>query len=389
MNVRTKIKLGVFAFLTLVATGLFLSAVRWINVEGTERVVWQTFSGVSEEVAADGIHFYFGLTTTPHKYFVGTDTFIVDDKTVNPRNSLMTEEELAFNQPDSAPIEIPVMMDKLTDEDRAAGKTTGPTNIQVSCNMQYSLNPGTLVSLHRQSIGNYRTTLINPVMIKALNDLITPLDARSVYQGADRIALQNRLQERLSSDDQFNEYGIVVERFVLTEVIFKDQEFLKKIQREALAEQARKTAIKEQAAALAEAKAEEARARSEQNRRLVEAETQKGEQIAKAEAEARQRVLAAEAQKEEARLRGEGIKLQKIAEAEGVLALGQAEAEAKRLQLEAYQGEGGHRFAEVEKAKALGAGISKIYYVPESMSINSIANDFQNAVTVGLPSSND
>jgi hypothetical protein len=68
-----------------------------------------------------------------------------------------------------------------------------------------------------------------------------------------------------------------------------------------------------------------------------------------------------------------------------VLALGKAEAEAQRLKLQAYDGEGGGRFAEVEKAKALGAGIQKIYYVPSSMSINSIAKDFMDAVKIGLP----
>ncbi len=72
-------------------------------------------------------------------------------------------------------------------------------------------------------------------------------------------------------------------------------------------------------------------------------------------------------------------------EAEGILAVGKAKAEAKKLELTAYEGDGGLRFAEVEKAKALGSGIEKIYYIPSDMSINAIAKDFENAITVGLP----
>jgi hypothetical protein len=76
---------------------------------------------------------------------------------------------------------------------------------------------------------------------------------------------------------------------------------------------------------------------------------------------------------------------QQAKEAEGILAVGKAKAEAKKLELAAYDGDGGLRFAEVEKAKALGSGIEKIYYIPSDMSINAIAKDFENAITVGLP----
>lgn len=76
---------------------------------------------------------------------------------------------------------------------------------------------------------------------------------------------------------------------------------------------------------------------------------------------------------------------QKEKEATGILAVGKARAETKKLELSAYQGEGGRRFAEVEKAKALGSGIEKVYYIPSDMSINAIAKDFEHAITIGLP----
>ncbi|CAK8718988.1 MAG: hypothetical protein D3915_08515 [Candidatus Electrothrix sp. AU1_5] len=124
----------------------------------------------------------------------------------------------------------------------------------------------------------------------------------------------------------------------------------------------------------------------------VVAETKKIKAIISAE-EARE-VEEINVAKKEFIAQGEAKKIQigadaalyeKEKEATGILAVGKAQAEAKKLILAAYNGEGGHRFAEVEKAKALGSGIEKIYYIPADMSINAIAKDFENAITVGLP----
>ena len=94
------------------------------------------------------------------------------------------------------------------------------------------------------------------------------------------------------------------------------------------------------------------------------------------------------AEKEKMAREGEGKKLHMVSEAEGILAKGKAEAEARRLLLKAYGGEGGRRYTEIKKAEALGAGIEKIYYVPSDMGINAIAKDLQGAVTIGLPNNN-
>jgi regulator of protease activity HflC (stomatin/prohibitin superfamily) len=419
MNAKEKLALIVGVLVIVGVVGLFIT-VRWVTVEGSERVVWQTFGGVRDEISEDGLHFYFGWTTTPHKYYIGSDTFVIDDKTVKPNNDYMDREEMEFNQPDVSPVQIPVMMEKLTQAEIDEGKTTGPTPVILRCVMQFHLDPGKLVTLHKEKTRAFRTTFLKDVLLQTIIDNTTVLDARTVYQGSGRVALQNSIEDKLQSEERLEQYGIVVERFVIREITLADDTFLKMITAEAQAEQKRKTAIKEQAAAEAEADKAKAEAMAEQNRRLVEAETKKGEEIAQAEAAAKKQVLAAEAdakkvvlaaeaqakqvelaaeakkkevtlaaeaQKSRDSLEGEGLKLRKLAEAEGVLALGKAEAEAKKLQLLAYEGEGGQRFAEVEKAKALGAGIEKVYYVPPDMSINAIANDFKNAVTVGLPNS--
>ena len=124
----------------------------------------------------------------------------------------------------------------------------------------------------------------------------------------------------------------------------------------------------------------------------VVAETKKIKAIISAEEE--REVEEINVTKKEFIAQGEAKKIQigadaalyeKEKEATGILAVGKARAEAKKLALAAYEGEGGHRFAEVEKAKALGSGIQKVYYIPSDMSINAIAEDFDHAITVGLP----
>lgn len=394
MEIPNKLIAIVIAAIVLIL-GVILS-VGTVNVEGSERVVWQTMDGVEETIGEDGLHFYNRWITTPHVYYIGTDTFIANDQTVNPDNTYMGESELEFNQPDMPPIVVPVQMERLTPEDLEEGKTTGPTPIVFRITMQYHVDPGRLVELHRNKTAAFRTTFVKDVVRDTLIRLSTVLDARTVYLGEGRVRLQQAVERALKEDERFNEYGVVVERFVISEVQLQDREFLAAITAEARAEQTRRTAEKREQAALAEAQAAEAEARSEQNRRLVEAETQKNEAIAAAEAQNQRAILEAQAQAEQVRLaaaaeaermrlQGQGERDRSVAQAEGVLALGQAEAEAQRLRLEAYQGEGGARFAAVEIARSFGEGIEKVYYIPENMSINAVAGDFREAVTLALP----
>lgn len=435
---------GIIAAVVVVAV-VMVTSIGWVTVKGSERVVWQTFSGVKDEVGLDGMHFYIRWTTTPHIYSIGSDNFVIDDKAKNVRNSYMDEDEQIHNEPDMDPLTIPVKMDNLTPEEIASGTTTGPTPVALHCIMQYHIDgdEAKLVKLHKKKTKAFRTTFIKPIIMKVINDSTTVRDARTVFQGAGRVELQNEIQKKLQSVEVFDEFGIIIDSFVFRKVLLINQEFLQLITKEAQAEQRRKTAEKEQKAAEAEAKKAESEARAEQNRRLVEAETKKNEEIARAEAKKEQEILAAQgkaeqvrlaaqadkekeilkaqaaaeqvrlaaqadkekeilkaqaaaeqvtlaagAQKERDELEGQGLKLRKIAEAEGVLALGRAEADAKRMLLMAFEGEGGTRFAQVEIAKAMGEGIEKIYYVPSTMSINAIAKDFNNAITVGLPNNN-
>lgn len=401
----TKLIIGLI--LTVFFAIISLTSVGFVEIEGSERVVWQTRTGVSETSGKPGLNIYYSWFTTPHVYYTGSDTFVVDHKAVQANNGYMTKEEKQFNEPDAPPIVIPVQMDKLTEKDTQEGKTTGPTNVSLSCVLQYHLSPEKVVKLHNEKTKAYRTNFIKDILMTELIEQTTILDARTIYQGSGRVALQKKIQENLKNNERFKKYGVVCEKFVIRGIEILDKEFLNNITEEARAEQERKTAAKQEVAYQARAKAEKARALQEQNRRLVEAETKKQERIAKAEGDKQEQILAAEAeaeqvtlaakaekekirlaaeaQKEKDELEGQGLRLRKLAEAEGVLALGKAEAEAKRLSLAAYLGEGGRRYAQVEIAKAMGEGIEKIYWVPADMNITSISKDFQNAIAVGLP----
>lgn len=411
MKPETTVKLTIAGFGFVIALVLFFTAIRWTHVDGSERVVWQSLGGVSDTVGEDGLHVYFGWTTTAHTYYVGTDKFIIADQADNPNTDTMDARELEFNSPDLNALTVPVMMENLSQGDFAGGKTTGPTDVKFECVMQYRLNPAALVSLHNDKTKAFRTTFVQPVLIDAIKNAATVRDARSVYQGEGRVQIQNEIETNLKSNKDFEKYGIIIEKFVLTSVTLTDSTFLEMITKEARAEQMRKTAQKEKAAYTEQAAAEQEKAKIVQNQRLVEAETKKQELIASEEANKQQRILQAEASFEKQRLdtdaeayqitkkaeadknrnalEGEGIKLRKVAEAEGVLKLGEAEAEALKLKLLAYEGQGGHRFASVEIAKSLGAGIQKVYYIPSNMGLNLVAEDFNGAISLLLDEKNN
>lgn len=393
MKYKIPVILGVSAFVLVL---LFFMNIGWVTIQGSEVVVWQEYHGVASDLSRDGTYFYWKMTTTPHKYDINSETFVMSETTVDPKNTYMRSEELIYNQPDMPPIEIQVSMEHLSDKDKAAGKPTGPTTIRLECVMQYHLEPATIIKLHKEKTSAFRTVFMKDQILNTVVKRATILDARTVYQGDGRVRLQTDIDTDLKANESFQEYGIKVEQFVIRTIHIIDAQFLEKMTAEARAEQDKRTADKQKDAFESQAKADEAKATSEKLKRLVEAETKKGEMIAAAEADKSKQVLAAqaefekvrlaaEAQKERDRLEGEGLKARKEAEASGVLALGKAEAEAQRLKLEAYNGVGGERFAEVEKAKAFGAGIQKIYYIPSNMTINSISKDFMDAVKIGLP----
>ncbi|NRA36645.1 MAG: hypothetical protein HRU15_00760 [Planctomycetes bacterium] len=407
--------------IALVAIGIFLIAivasVGYVNIEGSERVIWQDWGGVQDQVGEDGLHIYLRFKSTPHRYYIGADTFIVGDAAANPNNNYMEYDELQFNEPDMNPIVVPVQMELLSLEDKAAGKTPVPTDVTIMGTMRYKINAATLVKLHKENTNAYRTNLIQPVVKRVIIDNVTKLDARTVFLSG-RTELQIAIQEDMIAHKDLVKFGIIIDEFVLDSVSLNDKDFVERMQAEAIAEQRSRTALKETEAAEAEALRAKAEAQAEQNKRLVEAETKKQEEIAIAQADKEKQILSAEAAAEKVRvaaiadaekvkvaaiadaekvrvsaeadkekmaLEGEGLKLRKVAEAEGVLALGKAEAEAKKLILAAYQGEGGQRYAEVEKAKHLGEGIEKIYYIPEKMTITAIADDFAQAVKIAVP----
>jgi regulator of protease activity HflC (stomatin/prohibitin superfamily) len=381
------------------------------NVSGSEVCVWQNWGGVQTDVSHSGTYFYLRPYSTPTVYSIAADTFIVDDHIDKANNAYMTDDEREHDQCDMPPITIPVQMEYLSQADKANGKTTGPTPVLLRCIVQFHLDPTLIVKLHKEKTNSFRTIFMKGIVIDSLITHTTSLDARTVYLGDGRIALEKAINDDLRSNQSFKDYGVVIEKFILKQADLTDTAFLEKMTAESRAEQTRRTAEKQKLASLAEADAAKAAAQAEQNTRLVEAETKKQEFIATAEADKQQKILAAEAaaqqvvlaanadaekvraaagaEKDRMALSGEGERLQKIAQADGVLALGKAEAAAKKLLLETYEGVGGQRATSIEIAKSLGAGIQKIYYIPEHMGITSVAKDFQTAIQVGLPSQDE
>lgn len=120
-------------------------------------------------------------------------------------------------------------------------------------------------------------------------------------------------------------------------------------------------------------------------RQEEEAKGFKMAEIQKAEAEKRRVELASEARMVEARNQMESDKM----EAAGIVVLGEAKAEAQRLELASYAGEGGARYMRIRIAEALGRGMANWKIIPEKMDISAVAENFDRAIMVGLPGSDE
>jgi len=279
----------------------------------------------------------------------------------------------------------------------------------ISAYFRYHIDREKLADIHTTVGKDYERVLIHPFIQKVAKNEATTFTTFEIYAGETRQAIAERIIDILNNgewastttrDDkgdpvveftgarlpsQLTERGIVFEDFGIVEVDLEDEYEALVVQKQDARER-EAIALRETAEAVQVAKKVEAESQADMNRRVVAAEAKKQEDILNAEAKKQTSILAAEAEKEKRVLEADGEKLAMIAQAEGILAKGKAEATAKKLNLEAYRGEGGKRFAQVEISKNLGAGIQKIYYVPADMSINTIADDFMGALTIGLPS---
>ena len=152
----------------------------------------------------------------------------------------------------------------------------------------------------------------------------------------------------------------------------------------------------ERAEEAAEAAADKAKAlaQADYEKQIVEAKRDKEKGILSAEQAAQQKVLAAEADAKQVALQAEAEKNRNVLIAQGereaaenrakaILALGQAEAEAKKLQLSAYAVPGADAFVKIQVATQMAEAFKNIKgYLPENMSVNLLSDQYTKGVNL-------
>ncbi len=263
-------------------------------------------------------------------------------------------------------------------------------DMHISMNVRWRLDPVHIVDLHKTVRSNFEEKLIRPVLMRVVKDEATIFEAIKAYSGEGLVTLQNAVLHRLTDPNgELSHRGIIVENFVI-EGIRLDDKYIEQIKQRQVAIQQELRAHQEQKAALAEAEKAKAESLADKNRKVVEAERDKEVGILAAEKEARVMVVDSEAKKQREVLAAEAEREASVLRSEAIIAIGKAEAEAKKLALSAWAVPGADNFVRIEVANALSKAFQNIKgYVPQDMNISVLTDTFANAVDsvmIGMPS---
>jgi regulator of protease activity HflC (stomatin/prohibitin superfamily) len=337
------------------------------RIKGNQIGVLETWwGGVHEEPRGPGMHFLFpGIAMDLKSYSLQPRVFVMNDIPGDVEESKGRE------------------LDSYEVQSRE-GQT-----MNISFSVRWKINPDQIIQLHKEFRSDGITEndliieerLIRPQSMRIIKDAATRREAIDAYSGEGLVSLQAEIQSELSSKEgELYNSGIIVENFVI-EGIKLDPEYIGEIRARQVATQKELRAKEEERAALAEAQKANAEAQADYERAVVEAERDKAVGILRAEQDQQKQVLAAEALKEKLVLEATGQKEADLLKAQGILALGQAEAEAKKLQLEAFAVEGADAFVQVEVAKAMAEAFKNIDgYLPEDMKINLLSQSFMDSI---------
>lgn len=254
-------------------------------------------------------------------------------------------------------------------------------DMQISMNVRWRLDPEKLVHLHKTVREDFEEKILRPALLRTVKDEATVMEAISAYSGQGLVLLQASIQESLADPTgEVRAKGIIVENFVI-EGIKLDDEYIGQIKARQVAIQAELRANQEEKAAMAEAQKAKAEAQADYETQIVAAERDKQKGILDAEKAKQERVLAAEAEKAEQVLKSEGERLAGENRAAAIVAIGEAEARAKEVNLMAYAVDGADNFVRIEIAKSMAKAFQNIDgYLPGDMNITLLSSSFMNSL---------
>lgn len=315
----------------------------------------------------------------------------VDDKVYHPKTYFLTPNEKMFIYDASS--QVYVMNDQDDGTEKGEGRPHDAYLVQssegqdmyISTSTRWRRDPAHLVAQHKTIRNDVEEKVIRPVLMRIIKDQATSMKAIEAYSGAGLVQLQAAIEKALRGQSEgegkdLAERGIFIEGFVI-ERIRLDPKYIEEIKARQIAVQKQLRSVEEQKAAEQAALVAKAEAQAGFERAVVLAKQEAEVTVTKAQADNEKSILAAKAEKEKSILEAEGKKMAQIAMAEGTLAMGKAEAEAKRLLLEAWAVPGAEAFVQVEVAKHAAEAFKGIQgYIPESMTINTLSGSFVEAV---------
>ena len=374
---------GLLALVGLVGVLIMcLFVVKMRSVAGTELGVLETWGdGVVEKPYQPGMHFLFpGWSKTLYTYPMGMQVLVFNDKPDS-------QERVAEGRRDD------VYLVQSSDQQ----------DMRISFRLQWRRNPATIVDLHKVARDQVEERIIRTPLLNIVKNQATTRTALEAYSGAGLVKLQNDILKELHESPDLKKY-VIVEGFVI-EHIGLDKKYTNEIvERQVAVQEKLKNEAKTQAATAA-AEMAKAQAQADYEKVLVEARRDKEKGILAAEQAAQQQVLAAEASAKQTVVNAEAaarqVALQAEAEknknvllatgereaaenrAKAILALGEAEATAKKLQLGAYAVPGADAFVKIEVSKNMSKAFEGVKgYLPEKMTMNLLTDQYAKGVNI-------
>ena len=356
-------KLRIFAVvgavLSVLLIVLFFVLFKVVMVEGNQMAVHETWKeGVIKEPLLPKTYFYFpGFMHTVYKYDMSSQVYVMND--------LPSRVEFAAGR----------------ENDAYTVQSREGQDLTISLNVRWRLDPNRLILLHKTVRRDFEEKILRPVLLREVKDAATIREAIVAYSGPGLVQLQADIETRLTnSDGEIRRQGIIVENFVIEKIVL-DPEYSDQIKARQVAVQKQMRAKQETLAALEEANRAEAEAQADFKRAVVEARRDKEVGVLAAQQRAEQEVLGAEAAKKKQVLAAEAEKDAGLLRADAIIAIGQAEADAKKVQLQAFAVDGAANFVRIEIARAIAEANQGVRgYIPEGMTINVVTDRIMSAI---------
>jgi regulator of protease activity HflC (stomatin/prohibitin superfamily) len=360
MTSKTKFRLALVGVIVVILLVAGMATVNIETVAGNEMGVQEDWTtGVHDKAYTPRTYFLVpGFSRKMYTYDMSSQVYVMNDKT-------SSEGEFGRGR----------------EKDSYLVQSKEGQDMHISMQVRWKLNREHLVKIHKEVRNNFEEKLLRPVLMRVVKDAATQKEAVDAYSGSGLVELQATIETALlDPEGEMARSGIIVENFVI-EGIELDPDYIAEIKGRQIALQTELRAMQEEKAALAEAQKAKAEAQADYEKQVVEAERDKAVGVLEAEKSAEQQILAADAAKQQAILAAEGEKESSVLRAEAIIALGEAEAKAKTLELTAYGAPGAENWVKVEVAKSMAEGFGQIKgYLPENMQVFTLGESFNKAV---------